>query len=78
MHYDEAIITAYRAIQPRVPGIFVLRLWERIFVATRVTHEGRTFILRVAEAFPDSGEWAIVPQTAAQLEKQTREFVENR
>jgi len=43
-----------------------------------VTHEVRSFILRVAEALPSMGEWVIVPETKANLEKQVFDAINQR
>jgi hypothetical protein len=76
MHNDEAIIAAYhRAIQPGVPDAFVFRRDYHMYIATRVTHDGRSFILRVAESLPSMGGWVIEPMSKANLEKQTRDFI---
>jgi hypothetical protein len=56
---------------------FVFNISSHRFIFTEVESNGRSFLLKLAEAFP--GDPPIIQlQTEAQISKQVREFCENR
>jgi hypothetical protein len=54
---------------------FVVHIGGRHFVYTEIEWKCRTSLLKLAEAYPESGEWFIAPETKANLEKQVADFL---
>jgi len=85
---DEDIITEYTLAASKAEGhprnisnVRVLRIDKHTFVMTEVESSGRTFLLKLAEAFPgysgyDISPVVIVLQTRVQIVKQVSEFVD--
>jgi hypothetical protein len=57
---------------------FVVHIGPRHFVYVEIEWNGRTSLLKLAEAYPELGEWVIEPMSKANLEKQVADFVEGR
>jgi hypothetical protein len=76
MFTNDEILSEYAKVRTYAPPPFVVKIDGRSFILAEVTHRGRTFNLKLGEAFPSAGGPPIIAlKTKAQIEAQVREFI---